>query len=207
MNTNKIGILAYGSLIDDPGSEIEPYITKKISCTTPFKVEFARTSRARGGAPTLIPYEEGSEVPAFILVLNDDIDLQTAKSFLWRRERHIFDGKTYIEVNNPTNNQVVVKCINDFENVATVIYTSIGKNIDGEVTAEKLCELAIKSILSEAGEEKKDGLRYLQDIKNNLITTPLSNDYEQLVLDNTKTKTLEEAIIKLDLQRKSTTNI
>lgn len=203
MNTNKIGILAYGSLIDDPGSEIKPYITKKISCTTPFKVEFARTSSSRGGAPTLIPCEDGSEVPAFILVLNNDLDLQTAKSFLWRRERHVFDGKPYIEVTSPTNKKVVIKCIHDFEGIDTVIYTSIGKNIDGEVTADKLCKLAINSILSEAGEEKKDGLRYLQGIKKNLITTPLSNDYEQLVLKSTQTKSLEEAIIKLDLERES----
>jgi len=30
-----IGILAYGSLIDDPGDEIRPLITDRIACKTP----------------------------------------------------------------------------------------------------------------------------------------------------------------------------
>jgi hypothetical protein len=43
--TGKIGILAYGSLIDDPGAKIEPFIFHRVVCRTPFKVEFARTSK------------------------------------------------------------------------------------------------------------------------------------------------------------------
>jgi hypothetical protein len=64
-----VGILAYGSLIGDPGAEIEPHITRRISCRSPFKVEFARTSRTRKGGPTLVPYKDGSEVAAQILVV------------------------------------------------------------------------------------------------------------------------------------------
>lgn len=197
----KIGILAYGSLITDSGKEIEPLIIDKINCKTPFKVEFARTSKSRNGAPTLIPYETGNEVNAVILVLENSTDLAYAKSILYRRERHIFDDKDYLEITNPTINEIEVKCISEFENVETVIYTSLGKNIEGELTAEKLSQLAIKSILSKAGEEKKDGIRYLNDSIKNSITTTLSKDYEQSILDYTETKTLEEAIEKLDLQR------
>lgn len=203
MTKYKIGILAYGSLIDNPGKEIEPIIIDRINCKTPFKVEFARTSSSRSGAPTLIPYETGNEVKAVILVLENSTDLAHAKSILWRRERHNFDDKKYVEVINPTNNQVVVKYIRDFENVETVIYTSIGKNIDGKITAEKLSQLAIESILSKAGENKKDGIRYLYESKKNSIVTNLSQEYEQAILDKTETKTLEEAINKLDLQRKN----
>ena len=65
-----VGILAYGSLIGDPGAEIEPHITRRISCRTPFKVEFARTSRTRKGGPTLVPYKDGSEVAAQILLVD-----------------------------------------------------------------------------------------------------------------------------------------
>jgi L-cysteine desulfidase len=197
----KIGILAYGSLITDSGKEIEPLIIDKINCKTPFKVEFARTSKSRNGAPTLIPYETGNEVNAVILVLENSTDLAYAKSILYRRERHIFDDKDYLEITNPTINEIEVKCISEFENVEKVIYTSLGKNIEGELTAEKLSQLAIKSILSKAGEEKKDGIRYLNDSIKNSITTTLSKDYEQSILDYTETKTLEEAIEKLDLQR------
>lgn len=43
-----IGTLAYGSLINDPGNEVEPEICEKIlNVTTPFKIEFARKSRTR----------------------------------------------------------------------------------------------------------------------------------------------------------------
>lgn len=197
----KIGILAYGSLITDSGKEIEPLIIDKINCKTPFKVEFARTSKSRNGAPTLIPYETGNEVNAVILVLENSTNLAYAKSILYRRERHIFGDKDYLEITNPTINEIEVKCISEFENVETVIYTSLGKNIEGELTAEKLSQLAIKSILSNAGEEKKDGIRYLNDSIKNSITTTLSKDYEQSILDYTETKTLEEAIGKMDLQR------
>ncbi|WKL48911.1 hypothetical protein Q1W71_03805 [Flavobacterium pectinovorum] len=201
MTKYKIGILAYGSLIDNPGKEIEPIIIDRINCKTPFKVEFARQSSSRDNAPTLIPYETGNEVKAVILVLDNSTDLAQAKSILWRRERHKFDGKNYVEIINPTKNQVEVKCISNFENVEIVIYTSLGKNIDGEITAEKLSQLAINSILSEAGEKEEDGIRYLNDSIKNSITTTLSKDYEQSILDYTETKTLEEAIEKLDLQR------
>ena len=55
-----VGILAYGSLIDDPGSEIGEVIADVISdIETPFSVEFARSSSTRSGAPTLIPVEAG----------------------------------------------------------------------------------------------------------------------------------------------------
>ena len=79
-----IGILAYGSLIGDPGPEIEPHITRRIACRTPFKVEFARTSRTRKGGPTLVPYEKGSPVAAQILVVN--VSLKEATDWLYRRE-------------------------------------------------------------------------------------------------------------------------
>ncbi|MCA0349549.1 MAG: hypothetical protein LCH35_09850 [Bacteroidetes bacterium] len=205
MTKYKVGILAYGSLIDNPGKEIEPLIIDRINCKTPFKVEFARTSSSRGGAPTLIPYKTGNEVNAVILVLENSTDLAQAKSILWRRERHKFDGKEYVDIVSPTLNQVVVLSVKDFEDVETVIYTSIGKNIEGEVNAEKLSQLAIASILSDAGDEKKDGIRYLLDAKNNSIVTGLSPQYEQLILNSTEAETLEEAIEKLDLQRTKNT--
>jgi cation transport regulator ChaC len=86
--TYSIGILAYGSLIDDPGSELSPYIIERIKTSTPFKVEFKRSSATRGGAPTLIPVEQGGiEVNAVILVLDNAIDLNQAKTMLWKRER------------------------------------------------------------------------------------------------------------------------
>lgn len=47
-----VGILAYGSLIEEPGKEIEPRIIRRINdIETPFPIEFARSSKSRGGAP------------------------------------------------------------------------------------------------------------------------------------------------------------
>ena len=56
----RVGILAYGSPIEDPGIEIEPFVSKRIcNVETPFNIEFARTSSSRNGAPALVPVTEG----------------------------------------------------------------------------------------------------------------------------------------------------
>jgi len=54
---------------------------------TPFNIEFARSSRSRDGAPTVVPVEGyGASVQAVILALNEDIEIENAKDLLWRRE-------------------------------------------------------------------------------------------------------------------------
>jgi hypothetical protein len=54
-----IGILAFGSLIDDPGEEIANVISgDPIIVETPFPVEYGRFSLSRGGAPTLVPHQK-----------------------------------------------------------------------------------------------------------------------------------------------------
>ncbi len=58
----EFGILAFGSLIDDPGQEILDVENCRIDCETPFNVEFARKSgKTRSYAPTLIPVEQGGK--------------------------------------------------------------------------------------------------------------------------------------------------
>jgi len=84
---NKIGILAYGSLINDPGEELKKYIIDKIPVITPFKVEFARKSIGRDEAPTLVPVEKGGTyVKAILLVLEEGVSEEEAKNMLYRRE-------------------------------------------------------------------------------------------------------------------------
>ena len=84
--TTSVGILAFGSLIDIPGAEIEKAVVgRKLNVHTPFGVEFARSSTKRGGAPTLVPLEQsGASVLAQILLLN--VSEQDAKDRLWRRD-------------------------------------------------------------------------------------------------------------------------
>ncbi len=55
-----IGILAFGSLMDNPDAEIDAaLIGRKLNVCTPFGVEFARSTIGRGGAPTLVPVQQG----------------------------------------------------------------------------------------------------------------------------------------------------
>src|SRR5258706_3443441 len=76
-----LGVLAYGSLIEDVGPEIEPRIQLSIrNVETPFRIEYARASRSRDGAPTLIPVKQGgAQVSAVIHVLDPDVRVEQAK--------------------------------------------------------------------------------------------------------------------------------
>lgn len=185
-----VGILAYGSLIGDPGPEIEPHIIRRISCRTPFDVEFARASRMRTGGPSLIPYDDGSHVAAQILVV--DLPIKEATDRLYRRERHkVGTGICYAPPEIITPNTVIIESKLSFEGIETVLYTRIGANIDG-LTATKLAELAVNS--ARARQDGKDGISYLMNAKKCGIQTPLSPDYEKEVLRLTGTDSLEAAL-------------
>ena len=82
-----VGILAYGSLLNDPGAELRNHIVRRIPQKTPWPVEYARSSESRGGGPTLVIHARGAPVDGAVLVLdikNADIDL--ALGCLRRRE-------------------------------------------------------------------------------------------------------------------------
>jgi cation transport regulator ChaC len=193
---NKIGILAYGSLIEDPGIEMKPLISKIINdVRTPFNIELARTSRLRDGAPTVVPVESyGAPVQAVILVLHESVEIENAKDMLWRREtRNEKTNKHYKKPTNPSSNQVVVAEISELGGIDLVLYTKIGANIDNP-TPEKLANLAIKSARGKAGLEGKDGISYLIDLKKQNINTPLMSRYEEEVLKLVGASSLSEAL-------------
>jgi len=132
----RIGILAYGSVIDDPGTEIERVTCDEIrGVETPFKIEFARKSRHRDYAPTLVPVERGgARVEAHILVLKDGVSEKEATDILWRRETHqIGSNKEYKRPILPNKNKVFIERLEDFQNIDIVLYTYIGDNIDPQV--------------------------------------------------------------------------
>jgi hypothetical protein len=185
-----VGILAYGSLIGEPGREIESHITRRISCRTPFKVEFARTSRTRNGGPTLVPYDTGAQVAAQILVV--DLPLKEAMDRLYRREtRKIGTNTSYVPPKVATPNMVVVETISPFESIDAVLYTRIGANIEG-LTATRLAELAVES--ARVRQDGSDGISYLMNSKKCGIQTPLSPDYEKEILRLADTDSLEAAL-------------
>ena len=191
-----LGILAYGSLIEDPGVELEPLISERISSIeTPFNVEFARSSRSRDGAPTVVPVEYfGAPVKAVILVLNEDVDINSAKNMLWRREtRNEGSDKNYSNPINPRSNQVVVEEVTGLGDIDIVLYTKIGANIHSP-TPEELAKLAIESAKGKAGEAGVDGINYLISVKRQNILTPLMNDYEQEIIKTTGASSLEDAL-------------
>ena len=114
---SRIGILAYGSLIQEPGEEIGPVIReRKERIETPFRVEFARSSSTRDGAPTLVPVEcGGGRVQATILVLDACVNLGEAQDLLWRREtRNECTGKHYTPPSKHNPNGMVVEKLDDF---------------------------------------------------------------------------------------------
>lgn len=196
MDMANVGIFAYGSLISDPGDEIEAVKLRIIeNVETPFCVEFARSSSSRGGAPTLIPVRSGGrKVNGHIIVVN--ASTEEARDMLYRREIHqVGSGRSYKEPAEDAKGRVRVKFIDGgLMGVATVLYTDIDPNIT-DPTAAKLAALAIASVRE--AETGKDGISYLITAIRNCIRTALSADYAAEILRQTHTSTLEEALQSL----------
>jgi hypothetical protein len=190
-----IGILAYGSLISDPGWEIENLIDRIIAnIETPFAVEYARKSKTRAYAPTLVPVEneKGVCVNASIFVLTPKTEITTATNILYRRERHIVGDtkKIYMPSGVSDTDKVTIEQIQDFCGVHTVLFTRIGVNIpeiidnsiSNEGKAELLAGLAINSVTSQTFAKNEDGLYYLASAIQNGIKTKLTDQYSQAIL-------------------------
>lgn len=200
----RIGILAYGSLIDDPKEEIEAAMVDRIAnVETPFKVEFARSSKTRDYAPTLIPVESGgANIKAQIFVLKEGISEKDAANMLWRRETHqVGSRKTYKRSSHPGINTVLIEQLDKkIPNIDVVFYAKIGVNIK-PLEPQRLARLAIDSALCEAGSQGLDGISYLVSAKRNGIQTPLMPKYEEEILQEVGATTLEDALEILHFER------
>lgn len=190
-----VGILAYGSLIDNAGPEIEAALTgRRLNVRTPFRVEFARASRKRGGAPTLVPVQQGgASVLGHILLVN--VCEEEAKDRLWRREvDKIGLGGRYSDRIDPGPDTLIIDRYENFEGVGVVLAARFPATIR-PLTAVHLAELAIKSARRER--TGRDGISYLIDVKRNGIKTPLSDAYEHEILRRTDSHDLSEARRKI----------
>ena len=177
-----IGILAFGSLIENPGSEIEAVLVgRKLNVRTPFGVEFARSSTKRGGAPTLVPLKQGgSAVFAQILLVN--VSEEEANDRLWRREVNMVgQGGHYVHHAKPGLNTLVIDRYENFEGVGVVLAARFTAAI-APLTAARFAELAVESARQER--TGRDGITYLSDAKRNGIKTPLSDAFEQEILSS-----------------------
>lgn len=203
-----IGVLAYGSLIDDPGPEIGPATIETLrNIATPFRIEYARSSQSRGDAPTLVPVETGgAAVEAVIHVLRNDVTLKQAKDWVWRREvRKYGPDDLYREKAKPGKNSVVVGVCENLGGIDTVLYTAIGANIS-PLTADELARRAIVSARSEKVPAGRDGISYLIDNLRQGIETPLTDDYRREVLRQLNVPNLDAALDTLRPAKAPITN-
>ena len=189
--TGAVGILAYGSLIANPGDEILAVRTQVVTdLSTPFPVEYARTSTGRGGAPTLVPFDDGGAVQSQLFIV--DCSVEDATDRIFRREiDKVGSGRQYTPSDNPGPNTVIVSRIDNFLNIEVVLYTRIEPTIP-DPTPATLAVLAIDSVArTDSG---RDGITYLMDAINAGISTPLTDDYAAEIMRRTGTGTLEEAL-------------
>jgi hypothetical protein len=182
-----VGILAFGSMVDEPGAELAAVITRRIEAETPFRVEFARSSRSRDGAPTLVPVDDGGAyVPAAVLVLDDHTTAATGRAMLYRRET----GRIYGTGGGPVADWIAE--LEGWAGMCTCLYTALPANIR-PLTAGKLAELAVQSAAAPAGAQRRDGISYLEQQKRRGLVTPLMPSYEQAVLARTGARDLNGA--------------
>jgi len=198
--TQEIGILAFGSLIGDPGPEIAQATVRKIpDVVTPFGVEFARRSDVtRAGAPTVVPVlTGGSPVKAQLIVLN--ITEQEAKDRLWRRETRRTEGK-YTHRPKPGPNTLIIDAYPRVGGVSVALAARLPANIE-PLTPEELARLAIES--AHKLTNGLDGISYLINVKREGIVTPLMPMYEAEILRRSGARNLEEALAKIHGREKN----
>jgi len=198
-HARRIGILAYGSLLEEAGDEITPLVVERIpGVETPFQIEFVRSSPTRGGAPSVAPVQTGgAAVRGTVLVLHDRVSIEDARDMLWRREtRRIGSGQRYRTPTAPDPNQMVAEELLDFAGVAVVFYARFGPTLSNP-TPEELAALAIKSATGEAGKRGLDGISYLMSLKRQGIVTPFMPAYEEALLRQTGAASLEDALKRI----------
>ena len=201
-----IAILAFGSLLDNPGAELEPLIVKRQPVQTPFRVEFARRSRTRAGAPTLVPVScegIGAFVQAQLLVLEPEVSVEQAIDMLYRRDRHLRNSSIrYDDAKaRQSKNGVRIDRLEGFAGMEVVLYAALPANLswvldpklDSWVKAERLADLAIKSVTPQTYQGDRDGIVYLERAIANGIETPLTAPYRKAILRKTGATTLAEA--------------
>ena len=196
-----IGVLAYGSLITTPGSELAAVtVGKTEGVLTPFSVEFARKSSGRCGAPTLVPVDAGgSSVRAVIFRVN--VGPNEAIDIVYRREINAVGGdKVYKEPPAHRINAVRIARIEGLAGFDSVLYTRIIANIF-PLSADILANLAIDS--ARVLDDGRDGITYLMDAKSCGIKTPLSAAYERSILKKTGSVDLAAALASIRERNRS----
>ncbi len=191
-----IGILAYGSLIPNPGAEIGAVTAGRVTgVETPFRIEFSRSSRVRDGAPTLVPVDKGGgKVSGVVIVLRESVTETAAQDMLYRRERNrVGSGDVYADVDRTNIDSAFLGRLDHFVGLRVVFHAALRANID-EPRPEMLARLAIASAAAPSGAVARDGISYLRAAKQSGIVTPLMAEYEREILRQTGGRSLEKAL-------------
>lgn len=204
--TSEIGILAYGSLIDEPGNEILPYIIERLHCfQTPFNVEYARRSTGRKGAPTLTEVKDGvgKQVIAQVLILDSSVTENQAKDMLYRREINRVGDLTKTYAKRESKSSVTIMTIPEKPTIPypRILYARMDADLtlvtDCKMTdqdkAAALAQGAIGSVTDETYAQRRDGIAYLDRAIHNGIETKLTPFFKQAILAELGAADLEEA--------------
>jgi hypothetical protein len=171
----RLAILAYGSLLYEPGAGLGALLTGSSPCRTPFPVEYGRASRRWGGGPVLVPHGRGGQVDGALLRLAATVDLGTAVELLAAREG----------LNGPRG---VVQV--DVPGDLLVLTASLPRNLPRpDMTADALARRAVDS----ARHGPRNGVAYLRGAVAAGVRTPLTEAYAERVLELVGAATLEEA--------------
>ena len=169
----QVAIMAYGSVIDDPGPALSPLVMERRRCRTPFPVEFARASVRWGGGPVLVPSRRGGPVDGMLLVLSPGVGLGAAVELLRQREG-LPGGRGVIEVAVPGE--------------LLVIAASLPLNLRPEdMTPAALARRAIASV----AHGPRNGVAYLRQVLRAGVRTPLTAAYGRALLELTGAPSLE----------------
>ena len=171
-----VAVMAYGSLLYEPGPELAALIEERIPRRTPFPVEYGRASMKWGDGPVLVPHPDGGRVEGALLVLSRAVDLGTAVEALRVREG-LVDPSGVVEVDAGDGDLMVIAA-------------SLPRNLplpDMEPTA--LAERAARSVENGA----RNGVAYLRGALDAGVETPRSRAYARAVMDLAGVEDLEAA--------------
>lgn len=174
MSTRRIAVLAYGSLIHQPGNELDELVRARRPARTPFRVEYGRVSERWGGGPVLVPHPAGANVNGVLLLLRDEVSLGEAVDVLARREgtdpKHIVEAMLGPGV--------------------TALVADLPHNLDErEMAPRALAARAIESV----GAGSRNGVAYLRAALRSGVDTPLTLAYAREVCAAVGAGTLEQA--------------
>ena len=169
-----LAILAYGSLLYDPGS-LGPLVVGVVPCRTPFPVEYGRASARWGGGPVLVPHPQGATVNGALLLLADHVELGQAVEMLSEREG-LPGPRGVVQVEIPGERLVLA--------------ASLPRNLPApDMTVRALARRALASVPS----GPRNGVAYLAAALRSGVVTPLSEGYRDAVLSAAGATTLDDA--------------